>query len=216
MKSTKNRFIVIEGLEGAGKTTTLEAIRNYLLNQSQELIVTREPGGTELGERVRVIIKEGFEEETLNPTSELLLLYAARVQLLSQVIQPALARGHWVLSDRFELSTFAYQGGGRGVEEATIERLSSLCLPDCRPGLIIFLDINPELGFSRIKARGQLDRMEQEPMHFYERVYQAYHKRIQTMDHVCVIDASQSIAQVEQDIQKILAGFMQDELCTHV
>ncbi len=216
MKSTQNHFIVIEGLEGAGKTTAIDTIRNHLVNQSQEVTITREPGGTQLGEKLRAIIKEGFENETLYPMSELLLLYAARVQLLSQVIQPALARGQWVISDRFELSTFAYQGGGRGIDEAIIRNLSSLSLPDCRPGLIVFLDIKPELGFQRIKARGHLDRMESEPMQFYERVYQAYHNRMQTMANVCLIDANQPLEKVQEDIREVLAEYMHNEHCSHV
>ena len=123
----RGQFIVVEGLEGAGKTTALQTIRDYLDSKIQALIVTREPGGTRVGELVRALIKEKVEGEVLDGFTELLLLYAARVQHVTEVIKPALQKGDWVLSDRFELSTIAYQGGGRGIDSKLIDRISDLC-----------------------------------------------------------------------------------------
>lgn len=204
----KGHFIVIEGLEGAGKSTALNTIKRFLVNHGVELMVTREPGGTRVGETVRHLIKEVMPEEPLDARAELLLLYAARVQLLEQVIRPALNKGCWVLADRFELSTFAYQGGGRKLDEQVITQLSSFCLQDFKPDLLIFLDVTPEKGLQRARKRSKADRIEQETLSFFNDVYHSYHEHIKTMDNVAVIDACQPFAAVQDSIRTALENYM--------
>jgi dTMP kinase len=196
----RGRFIVVEGLEGAGKTTAIQTIKQYFARLVPEILLTREPGGTRVGEAIRQLIKENIEGETLDPRSELLLLYAARTQLVEKVIRPALNRGCWVLADRFELSTFAYQGGGRNLEMKMIADLSEFCLQNFKPDLILFLDLSPEHGLFRVSQRGERDRIEQETLSFFTRVYKTYQQMIQTMDNVISIDASQPIEAVQESI----------------
>lgn len=208
----KGHFIVIEGLEGAGKSSALSVIKKFLAEQVDEVITTREPGGTHVGEVVRGLIKELEPSEPVDPRTELLLLYAARVQLVEHVIRPALKRGAWVLADRFELSTFAYQGGGRGLDNQMISQLSSFCLGDFKPDLIIFLDITPEKGLQRAKKRGKTDRIEQESLTFFNNVYEQYHHFIKQMTNVVVIDASQPFAVVQHTIRMALETYISKNL----
>lgn len=204
MANQPGRFIVLEGLEGAGKSTALTTIKRFLAPYTDELIVTREPGGTFVGETVRHIIKQHPKTEVLSARAELLLFYAARVQLVEEVIRPALARGAWVLADRFELSTWAYQGGGRGQNKAMIEHLSQYCLDSLKPDLLIFLDLPPELGLERIQSRGEIDRIEQESIDFFYRVYHAYHEHLKTIDNAVVINSSKPLAMVQHLIRTAL------------
>lgn len=203
------KFIVVEGSEGAGKSTAIKIIENYLKPLLPALVVTREPGGTRIGEAVRTVVKENTDE-LMDKKAELLLMYAARVQLVSQVIQPALQKGDWVLSDRFELSTYAYQGGGRGISFDLIQRLSELCLQGFKPDLTLFMDIKPELGLERMRKRGEPDRIEQEPLTFFNQVYQAYHQAIRTMTNVVIIDASQPLEAVKQSIITHIDAFINE------
>lgn len=204
----KGRFIVVEGLEGAGKSTAIDTIKQYLSPFVPEIILTREPGGTRIGETIRQLIKDKVDGEILDSRCELLLLYAARVQLVEQVIRPALARGAWILADRFELSTFAYQGWGRGLDIEMINELSTFCLKSLKPDLVVYLDINPEQGFERVVKRGAKDRIEQEALSFFKQVHNGYHEMIQKMDNVVIIDASQSIETVQKSIVSQLANFI--------
>ncbi len=198
------QFIILEGLEGAGKSTALTTIKRFLAPYVPELITTREPGGTHVGEVVRKLIKQAPDDEPLLAPSELLLFYAARVQLIEQVIRPALARGTWILADRFELSTWAYQGGGRGMDAQMIQHLSDFCVTNLRPDLILFLDLPPEQGLQRILERGHTDRIEQEPIDFFNRVYAAYHEKLQTLEQAVLIDASKPLAMVQHLIRTTL------------
>jgi dTMP kinase len=202
------RFIVLEGLEGAGKSTALTTIKRFLAPHVPELITTREPGGTHVGEIVRDLIKQAPEDEPLEARSELLLFYAARIQLIEQVIRPALARGAWVLADRFELSTWAYQGGGRGLDHDMIEHLSAFSVQNLEPDLVIYLDLLPELGLQRVFERGKTDRIEQEAIDFFHRVYAAYHERLQTMEQAVLIDASKPLAMVQHLIRTSLERYL--------
>jgi dTMP kinase len=204
----KGRFIVVEGLEGAGKSTAMNTIKQFLAGRFTELVTTREPGGTRVGEAARRLIKESVPSEPVDPRSELLLLYASRVQLLEQVILPALNRGAWVLADRFELSTWAYQGGGRKLDREMITHLSSFCLRDIKPDLIIFLDISPQQGLKRVHKRGKADRIEQESLAFFSDVYNSYHEQIKTMDNVVVIDASKPLVAVQESICTALEKYL--------
>jgi len=205
--SERGHFIVIEGLEGAGKSTALTTVKRFLNHHNQEYISTREPGGTRVGETVRTLVKEVVQDEPLDPRAELLLFYAARVQLVEQVIRPALDRGCWVLADRFELSTMAYQGGGRALDEDMIRHLSQFCLESLQPDLTIFLDVTPEKGLERANMRGKMDRIEQESLDFFTRVYSQYHKHIKEMQNVEIIDASKPLVVVQSTIRATLEAY---------
>jgi dTMP kinase len=211
----RGHFIVVEGLEGAGKSTALQTIKQVLAERIPDMIGTREPGGTRVGEAARQLIKESVPNEVLDPRTELLLLYASRVQLIEQVILPSLNQGTWVVGDRFELSTWAYQGGGRRLDLEMIRHLSSFCLRDFEPDLTIFLDISPELGLARAHHRGAADRIESEPLVFFEQVYEAYHARIKQLKNVVIIDASQPLAIVQQCISDTLNAYMTEHLGHH-
>jgi dTMP kinase len=205
-------FIVVEGLEGAGKSTALNTIKRFLAERVPELITTREPGGTRVGEAARQLIKETVALEPLDARTELLLLYASRVQLLEQVIRPALHRGCWVVGDRFELSTWAYQGGGRQLDLDMIARLSAFCVKDIKPDLIIFLDISPEQGLRRALKRGKADRIEQESLDFFTNVYNSYHHYIKSMPNVVIIDANKPLAVVQNLICSALENYVADHV----
>ncbi|MBA2656489.1 MAG: dTMP kinase [Tatlockia sp.] len=205
--SERGCFIVVEGLEGAGKSTAIETIKLYLKNIAPELILTREPGGTRVGEIIRSMLKDKIEGETLDARSELLLFYAARIQLVEEIIRPALKRGAWVLADRFELSTFAYQGWGRGLDIEIIEQLSTFGLESFSPDLIFYLDIDPEQGLQRVNQRGETDRIEQESLTFFTKVRQGYLTMIRTMENVVTINASQNVDLVKDEILTQLKQF---------
>ena len=201
----KGKFIVIEGLEGAGKSTIIRTIESFLQAKNQAVLLTREPGGTRVGEVVRSLIKDSVEGETLDPRAELLLLYAARAQHIEQVIRPALEQGIWVICDRFELSTIAYQGGGRGISLDLIKQISTICLQGFTVDLTFFLDILPEQGLLRASTRGAADRIEKESLDFFNKVYQAYHQAIAgNKDHIIMIDASQSLQTVQKSLLQSL------------
>ena len=209
MNINKGHCIVVEGLEGAGKSSAINAIKQFLENLKLKVVLTREPGGTRVGETIRHLIKEKTVAEPLHPLAELLLMYASRVQLLENIIKPALKLGSWVVADRFELSTWAYQGGGRKLNKEVISHLSSFCLQDFKPDLVIFLDITPEQGLQRALNRGKFDRIEQEPLDFFNDVYNGYQERIKTMNNVVVIDASLPLAVVRKSIMTALKNYMQ-------
>ena len=201
----RGKFLTIEGTEGVGKSTNLAFVRDWLHAKGIEVVVTREPGGTPLAEEIRALLL-AKREESVNETAELLLVFAARAQHIAQVIQPALARGAWVLSDRFTDATYAYQGGGRGLNTATIAQLEQLVQGDLRPDLTMILDIDVELGLNRARQRGELDRFESETIVFFERVRSAYRARIeQASSRYALVDASQELAAVQADISSILA-----------
>lgn len=208
MTTLTGKLIVIEGLEGAGKTTAIHTIIELLSQCNLHAITTREPGGTAIGEVLRSVIKDCAHSGTLDNKSELLLFYAARIQLLEQVIKPALQDGTWVIADRFELSTLAYQGGGRGLNKNMIEQLSTFCLDGFKPDLTIYLDIPPELGMQRVKLRGEFDRIEQQSMDFFHRVHDTYLRSIQNDPNVVTIDATLPLDEVQVEIQKAVRAFL--------
>jgi dTMP kinase len=209
MNVNKGHCVVVEGLEGAGKSSAINAIKQFLENLKLKVVLTREPGGTRVGETIRHLIKEKTVAEHLDSRAELLLMYASRVQLLEHVIKPALNLGSWVVADRFELSTWAYQGGGRKLDKEMISHLSNFCLKDFKPDLVIFLDIRPEKGLERALHRGKFDRIEQESLDFFNDVYNGYHEQIKTMNNVVVIDASLPLAVVRKSIMTALKNYMQ-------
>ncbi|MCL1113133.1 MULTISPECIES: dTMP kinase [Shewanella] len=204
MINQTGKFIVIEGLEGAGKSSAI-ALVNDLIEQhtGQAPVCTREPGGTPLAEKIRDLVKIADASDPLSDEAECLLIYAARTQLISNVIKPALAKGQWVLGDRHNLSSLAYQGGGRGLMPL-VKAVSDACLAGFTPDLTLYLDIDPKLGLTRAKSRGQLDRIEQQAIDFFERARQTYLQLAQQDDSIIVIDASQSLELVHQAIRSQL------------
>jgi dTMP kinase len=205
--SALGHFIVVEGLEGAGKSTALATIKQFLTQQVGDFVTTREPGGTAVGEVIRELIKHPPNHEHIDARAELLLLYTSRVQLIEQLIKPALKRGVSVLADRFELSTYAYQGGGRGIDVQMIQQLSRLCVEGISPNLILFLDVDPKIGLERAQSRGHSDRIERESLEFFESVQQAYHATIKTLQQVVIIDANQPETMVKQSIVTALQHY---------
>ncbi len=204
----RGKFLTIEGTEGVGKSTNLAFVRDWLQAKGIEVVVTREPGGTPLAEEIRALLL-AKRAEAVDETAELLLVFAARAQHIAQIIRPALARGAWVLSDRFTDATFAYQGGGRGLSVGTISQLETLVQGELRPDLTLILDIDVELGLNRARQRGELDRFESETIGFFERVRAAYRARAEARsDHYAVINAGQELVAVQADIKKVLSGLL--------
>ena len=203
------KFIVIEGLEGAGKTTAINTVARILKQHHiSDLQFTREPGGTPIAEALRNIIKNGLDNEPLTDKAELLMLYAARIQLVDNVIKPALKMGKWVIGDRHDLSTQAYQGGGRQIDKVFIETLQAQVLGDFKPDLTLYLDIAPELGLMRARSRGQLDRIEQQSLLFFERIRQRYLQLAERDNTIVTIDANKSIEEVTTQIETILNSWL--------
>lgn len=189
------RFITVEGSEGVGKTTNLDLIEELISERGVSVVRTREPGGTEIAERIRELILES-SAEMLHDLTELLLVFAARAQHLSEIIRPALAEGRWVLCDRFTDATYAYQGGGRGLDATIIRTLEQLVHGDLVPDLTVYLDVPVEVGLARIHGRKR-DRIEQEDVAFFERVRQVYRQRAAREHRFLVIDAGRSLTQVQ-------------------
>ncbi|ENM5839945.1 dTMP kinase [Vibrio mimicus] len=199
------KFIVIEGLEGAGKSTAIQVVVETLHQHGIDQITrTREPGGTALAEKLRALVKEDHPGEVLQDITELLLVYAARVQLVENVIKPALADGVWVVGDRHDMSSQAYQGGGRQIASSTMKNLKQTALGDFKPALTLYLDIDPKLGLERARGRGELDRIEKMDISFFERARQRYLELAESDESVVLIDAAQSIEQVSKDIRTAL------------
>ena len=191
------RFITIEGGEGAGKSTAQRFIADRLAERGITTVQTREPGGTPLAEAIRETLLSVDGEAPVEMT-ELLLVFAARAQHLAKVIEPALSRGDWVLSDRFTDATFAYQGAARGLSTATILHLEQLVQGGRQPDKVLILDLPPEIGMARARSRGELDRFEREDHDFYERVRAGYLARANAMpERYSVIDAGQALSRVE-------------------
>ncbi|MCZ6711685.1 MAG: dTMP kinase [Gammaproteobacteria bacterium] len=204
----RGRFITIEGTEGVGKTTNLENVAELARSAGYQVVTTREPGGTSLAEDIRGLLLK-VSEETMNPTAELLLIFAARAQHIAQVIEPALADGSWVVCDRFTDATYAYQGGGRQVDAAAIGVLEELVQGGLRPDLTLYLDVPVDIASARIAARDH-DRFEREQKAFFERVRTAYLARARDHARIRVIDASVELVQVKKAISIIIDQFIRE------
>jgi dTMP kinase len=172
----RGRFITVEGIEGAGKSTQMDVLRRFLDAKGIPVVMTREPGGTPLGEAVRALLLNP-ENGGMAADAELLLVFAARAEHLHKVVSPALESGNWVLSDRFTDATYAYQGGGRGIAQTRIAALEQWVQGDLRPDLTLLLDVTVEIGMARITARGQPDRFEREDGAFFQRIRDNYLQR---------------------------------------
>ncbi|CAM3772763.1 dTMP kinase [Ectopseudomonas alcaliphila] len=202
-------FITLEGPEGAGKSTNREYLAERLREQGVDVLLTREPGGTPLAERIRELLLDP-SDEPMAADAELLLVFAARAQHLQQVIRPALAKGSVVLCDRFTDATYAYQGGGRGLSIERIAQLEQFVQGELRPDLTLIFDLPIEIGLARAAARGRLDRFEQEGRGFFEAVRQAYLQRAeQAPQRYRVLDAGQTLAQVQADIDALLPSLLE-------
>ena len=198
-------FLTVEGVEGVGKSTHIETIKNFLDERDIPCILTREPGGTPVAERIRELLLAVHEDEALCELSELLLVFAARAQHLERVVKPALAQGKWVICDRFTDATYAYQGGGRGLDVAIIAGLESLVQGELKPDLTIILDLDPRIGMRRASERGELDRFEREQIEFFDKVRRTYLDIAAADPQRCVvIDAASALAPVSADLLKIL------------
>ncbi|MGG5573410.1 dTMP kinase [Vibrio diazotrophicus] len=204
-----SKFIVVEGLEGAGKSTAIQAIVETLHEFGVDQITrTREPGGTVLAEKMRELVKQEHEGEVLQDMTELLLMYAARVQLVENVIKPALEKGSWVVGDRHDMSSQAYQGGGRQIPRQTMQSLKQTTLGDFKPDLTLYLDIDPKVGLERARGRGELDRIEKMDISFFERTRERYLEIAGSDDSVIVVNAEQTIDKVAQDIKSALQQWL--------
>lgn len=201
------KFLVIEGLEGAGKSTAVSTVINWLAEQGiTDVITTREPGGTKLAEKMRAIVKDVDTEEPLTESAELMLMYAARAQLVENVIKPALAKGQWVVGDRHDLSSIAYQGGGRGFDIDVLNTLRHVAIGDFKPDVTLLLDIDPAVGLQRAKVRGELDRIELEQLSFFQRIGAKYQELAAADDSIYSVDAGQNIDNVQLQIRDVLTA----------
>lgn len=202
------RFLTLEGSEGAGKSSNLDIVVATLRDCGIDVTTTREPGGTQVGESIRELLL-AVRDEPLDDLTELLLMFAARAQHLTTKIRPMLSAGTWVVCDRFTDATYAYQGGGRGIDAASIALLEKLVHGDLQPDLTLYLDVPVDVAFRRIADR-DLDRIEREERAFFERVRTNYLERARRENRIHVIDASASLetvaAAVEQAIRQFVAS----------
>jgi dTMP kinase len=204
MQLNKGFFISLEGGEGAGKSTQNKRIIDWLAGQGLEVVETREPGGTIVSEQIRQVLLD-TRNAGLGATAELLLLFAARYQLVQEVILPALADGKVIVCDRFADASYAYQGGGRGLGAETVEVVEKLVLKDLRPDLTLLFDIPVEQGMKRVAGRGEADRFEVESVRFFERVRAAYLERAAASpQRFRIIDASLDEDRVWLQVKNIL------------
>ncbi|MBM7357001.1 dTMP kinase [Lelliottia amnigena] len=210
----RSNYIVIEGLEGAGKTTARNVVVDTLKELGiEQMVFTREPGGTQLAEKLRSLVLDikSVGDEAIDVKAEVLMFYAARVQLVETVIKPALAEGQWVIGDRHDLSTQAYQGGGRGIDQQMLATLRNAVLGDFRPNLTLYLDVTPEVGLKRARARGELDRIEQESLDFFNRTRARYLELAAQDDSIRTIDATQSLEDVTRSIRDTITAWLQEQ-----
>ncbi len=203
--SSRGLFITVEGVEGVGKSTNIAFVEQRLKELGIDIIVTREPGGSRLGEDIREVLLT-VRDESVDPVAELLLIFAARAQHISERIEPALAQGTWVLCDRFTDATYAYQCGGRGVDHTVVSTLETLVQGELRPDYTLLLDAPVDIGMSRARGRGNLDRCEQENFAFFERVRASYYELAEgSSGRYRVIDAAESLEQVQEQLLKVCA-----------
>lgn len=210
----RSKYIVIEGLEGAGKTTARNLVVDTLKTLGiGEMVFTREPGGTQLAEKLRSLVLDikSVGDEIITDKAEVLMFYAARVQLVETVIKPALAEGKWVIGDRHDLSTQAYQGGGRGIDQTMLATLRDAVLGNFRPDLTLYLDVTPEVGLKRARARGELDRIEQESLDFFNRTRARYLELAGQDSSIRTIEATQSLDDVARSIRETVTQWVQEQ-----
>lgn len=203
----RGRFITVEGIEGVGKSTNIAFIQSMLDEKGIPYLATREPGGTELGEGIRKLLLDK-NHQGMTAITELLLMFAARAQHIEQVIEPGLAHGRWVICDRFIDSSYAYQGGGRELPIELIAGLEKLTLDNYRPDCTFILDLSVETGLSRAESVGEKDRFESEQVEFFNRVRQVFISRASEDKRCHIINAAQTLEQVQAEIHDILTTLM--------
>lgn len=204
------KFITVEGGEGAGKSTNLDFIHQYLLQAGKNVIMTREPGGTPFGEKIRELLLDK-KQTAISDDTELLMMFAARAQHLQQVILPAINAGNWVLCDRFTDASYAYQGGGRGIALDKITVLENWVQGALRPDLTLLLDLPVEEGLKRASKRSEPDRFEQEQQEFFNRVRDVYLSMAKSHpERYRIVDASRPLVEVQQQISDCLDRFFSD------
>lgn len=204
----RGHFVTIEGIEGVGKSTNLGVVAELLRSAGLELLVTREPGGTPLAERIRGLLLDS-EPGSVPETAELLLMFAARASHLDSLIKPALARGSWVLCDRFTDATYAYQGGGRGLDSSWISALEHQVQGSLRPDLTLLLDADPEVTRSRRESRGVTDRFEAEDTAFFRRVRACYLERAEAEPgRFRLVDAAQPLEDVRKQLSRVMTEYV--------
>lgn len=204
----RGRFVTVEGVEGSGKSSNLDFIRSFIEAAGKTVLYTREPGGTPLGEEIRGLLL-GHRDDGMAGDTELLLVFAARAEHIHRRIAPALARGDWVLCDRFTDATYAYQGGGRGVPHERVAAIERWVQGDLRPDLTFLLDVPVEVGLERAGRRAALDRIEKEGLAFHERVRAAYLDIARREpQRVRVVDASRGLDRIQQDLAVALEGLL--------
>jgi dTMP kinase len=201
---SKGKFITIDGVEGAGKSTQIDLICSYLHRKGIKVVRTREPGGTDLGEKIRSLLLD-VDNKEMHSDTELLLMFSSRNELIQNKIIPALDKGHWVVSDRFTDASFAYQGGGRMLDLDRISKLESWVLGEFQPDLTLLLDVSVDIGMTRIEARAAKDRIELEERAFFERVRSVFIDRSKSYpERIKLIDASGSISEIHTKIKLFL------------
>jgi len=204
-------FLTIEGVEGVGKSTAVKFIQQYLAQQNQTVVITREPGGTVLAEKIRELLLSPNANEEMAPETELLLMFASRAQHIASLIKPAIAAKKWVVSDRFLDASYAYQGAGRGFDLSRLDMLSHWVVGALKPDATILLDAPPALGLARAKNRGAHDRIEQEKIDFFERVRSGYLARAaEDPTRFHIIDATESLSAVHAKIKAVLDKILLD------
>ena len=200
----KGKFITIDGVEGAGKSTQIDLICRYLYRKGIEVVRTREPGGTDIGEKIRTVLLD-VDNKEMHSDTELLLMFSSRNELIQNKIIPALNEGKWVVSDRFTDASFAYQGGGRMLSLDRIAKLENWVLGSFKPDLTFLLDISVEIGMTRVEARNAKDRIEQEERAFFERVRSVFIERSKIYpDRIKLINAERSVDEIQTQIQSII------------
>jgi dTMP kinase len=198
-----SKFITFEGMDGAGKSTHLAWFADALRQRGLDVVVTREPGGTPLGEQLR----EMLLHQTMSIGTEALLMFAARLEHVEQVIRPALQAGKWVISDRFSDASFAYQGSGRGLDWDKLRQLEQWVHADLQPDLTLFFDVPVEVARQRLSNNVSLDRFEQEQVDFFERVRAGYHRRVrENPQRYAVIDAAQTLGKVKLQLEQMISS----------
>lgn len=206
--TSRGLFITVEGGEGVGKSTNINFIEGQLRRHGVDLVLTREPGGTALAENIRDILLQ-VGEEPISELTELLLMFAARAQHITQLIEPALAAGQWVLCDRFTDATYAYQSGGRRVDVSLVQQLEQLVQGELRPDCTLLLDAPVEVGMERARGRGELDRFEREELDFFHRVRDTYLQLAQeSSGRYRIIDASLSLNAVQEQLSEVCSELM--------
>ena len=198
---TKGKFITIDGVEGAGKSTQIDLICSYLHQKDIKVVRTREPGGTAVGEKIRSVLLD-VENQEMHSDTELLLMFSSRNELIQNKIIPALNEGFWIVSDRFTDASFAYQGGGRMLNLDRIDKLADWVLGDFKPDLTLLLDVSVEVGMERIESRAAKDRIELEERAFFERVRSVFVSRSEAFpDRIKLIDANDSVEGIQSKIR---------------